>query len=145
MFSVHHKPPLYLVSASGKRGSKGRKIFCIYVSINLAWETDQMFIFSVFQDTSSRHYSFSDTSISFTYIFTLIHIKLWVITQSSIQPFILWGRRRRGKIKSCFQFNWQTLHFCSASIGNCGANFSTTACNHGEISICFIYIYQEDC
>lgn len=54
-FSVHHRPPQYLPSTTERGGNKGRKIFCIYVSVNSARETDQTFIYSAFQDTS-RHY-----------------------------------------------------------------------------------------
>lgn len=52
---MYHRA-LYLPSPTGRGGSKGRKIFCIYVSINSSREIDQTFIYSVFQDTSPRHY-----------------------------------------------------------------------------------------
>lgn len=56
MLSVHHKLPLYLLTTTGSGGSKGRKILCIYVSINSSREIDHTFIYSAFQDTSPRRY-----------------------------------------------------------------------------------------
>lgn len=56
MIYMYHRP-LYLPSPTGQGGSKGKKIFCIYVSINSSREIDQTFIYSVFQDTSPRHYT----------------------------------------------------------------------------------------
>lgn len=56
MHVLHIMRPLCSPSPTGRGGSKGRKIFCIYVSINSSRETDQTFIYSVFQDTSPRYY-----------------------------------------------------------------------------------------